>query len=124
MGFVLFVLTLKKEHYQIQFGMFGWTHLTLFILGSQAYLITQNIFEGLFWCLLPVSMVICNDIMAYLFGFFFGRTRLIKLSPKKTWEGFLGAFGSTIVFGFVLSYVLCKYDYFVCVSALSGLGVM
>lgn len=23
-------------------------------------------------------------------GFFFGRTPLIKLSPKKTWEGFLG----------------------------------
>ena len=24
---------------------------------------------------------------AYIFGFFFGRTPLIKLSPKKTWEG-------------------------------------
>jgi phosphatidate cytidylyltransferase len=28
--------------------------------------------------------------MAYFFGFFFGRTPLIKLSPKKTWEGFVG----------------------------------
>ena len=28
--------------------------------------------------------------MAYVFGFFFGRTPLIKLSPKKTWEGFIG----------------------------------
>ena len=36
--------------------------------------------------LLPSCLVICNDIMAYLFGFFFGRTPLIKLSPKKTWE--------------------------------------
>ena len=30
--------------------------------------------------------MICNDIMAYMFGFFFGRTQLISISPKKTWE--------------------------------------
>jgi len=35
-------------------------------------------------------MIICNDIWAYLFGFFFGKTPLIKLSPKKTWEGYIG----------------------------------
>ena len=40
----------------------------MFMLGSQAYLIMQNIFEAPFWFLLPVSMVVCNDIMAYLFG--------------------------------------------------------
>lgn len=40
----------------------------MFMLGTQAYLIMQNIFEAPFWFLLPVSMVICNDIMAYLFG--------------------------------------------------------
>ncbi|KAL5019212.1 hypothetical protein ScPMuIL_004934 [Solemya velum] len=64
--------------------------------------------------LVPVSMVICNDIMAYMFGFFFGRTPLIKLSPKKTWEGFIGGAVSTIVFGIILSYVLIQWDYFVC----------
>ena len=31
-------------------------------------------------------MVIINDVMAYMFGFFMGKTPLIKLSPKKTWE--------------------------------------
>lgn len=30
--------------------------------------------------IVPISIVICNDIMAYLFGFFFGRTPLIKVS--------------------------------------------
>ena len=29
----------------------------------------------------------CALQQAYIFGFFFGRTPLIKLSPKKTWEG-------------------------------------
>lgn len=106
--------------------------------------------------IVPISCVICNDIMAYMFGFFFGRTPLIKvgrpaslhhfvstveayqpngifrsetiafygrsrgsqvvrdvlklvfslfslqLSPKKTWEGFIGGFFSTIVFGILV----------------------
>uniref|UniRef100_A0A8C5L7M0 Phosphatidate cytidylyltransferase n=1 Tax=Jaculus jaculus TaxID=51337 RepID=A0A8C5L7M0_JACJA len=64
--------------------------------------------------LVPISSVICNDITAYLFGFFFGRTPLIKLSPKKTWEGFIGGFFSTVIFGFIAAYVLSKYQYFVC----------
>lgn len=53
--------------------------------------------------IVPVSMIICNDVMAYMFGFFFGKTPLIKLSPKKTWEGFIGGWLSTIVFGMIVS---------------------
>ncbi len=51
---------------------------------------------------MPVSMIICNDIMAYMFGFFFGRTKLIDLSPKKTWEGFLGGGVSTVLIGLMV----------------------
>lgn len=59
-------------------------------------------------------MIVCNDVMAYLFGFFFGRTPLIKLSPKKTWEGFIGGGFATVFFGFVFSYFLCQYQFFIC----------
>jgi phosphatidate cytidylyltransferase len=52
--------------------------------------------------------------MAYLFGFFFGRTPLIQLSPKKTWEGFIGGGIATVLLGVVLAYVLCQYPYFIC----------
>ena len=85
--------------------MFGWTHVTLLIVIAQSQLIVQNIFEGMIWFLLPVSIIIFNDIMAYVFGFFFGKTPLIKLSPKKTWEGFIGGFASTLVFGVLFSQV-------------------
>ena len=54
------------------------------------FLTFQNLFEGLIWFILPIMMIIINDVMAYMFGFFLGRTPLIKLSPKKTWEGYLG----------------------------------
>lgn len=113
-GFVGFVFSLKKKHYLKQFTLFGWTHVTLLIVVTQSHLIIQNVFEGLIWLLVPVSMIICNDIMAYMFGFFFGKTPLIKLSPKKTWEGFIGGAVSTVLFGLLLSYCLVQYDYFVC----------
>lgn len=69
---------------------------------------------GLIWFIVPVSMIVCNDVMAYLFGFFFGRTPLIKLSPKKTWEGFIGGGFATVIFGVLFSYLLCQYQYFIC----------
>lgn len=59
-------------------------------------------------------MIVCNDVMAYMFGFFFGKTPLIKLSPKKTWEGFIGGGFATVLFGILFSYILCHYQYFIC----------
>lgn len=61
--------------------------------------------------LVPVSMVICCDIMSYIFGFFFGKTPLIKLSPKKTWEGFIGGAFSTIIFGLIVIFFLMFNNY-------------
>ncbi|KAK6492521.1 phosphatidate cytidylyltransferase 1-like [Huso huso] len=113
-GFCMFVLSLVKKHYRLQFYMFAWTHVTLLIVVSQSHLVIQNLFEGLIWFIVPISTVICNDITAYICGFFFGRTPLIKLSPKKTWEGFIGGFFSTVVFGFIFAYLLAQYNYFVC----------
>lgn len=69
---------------------------------------------GMIWFIIPVVMIIINDIWAYLFGFFFGKTPLIQLSPKKTWEGFIGGGIMTVLFGLLLSYILCQYPYFVC----------
>ncbi|CAF1067877.1 unnamed protein product, partial [Didymodactylos carnosus] len=85
-GFVGFVLSLKKTYYLKQFTLFGYTHITLLILVTASHLMIQNICEGMIWLLFPVSLIIVNDIMAYMFGFFYGRTPLTKLSPKKTWE--------------------------------------
>ncbi|KAJ7327171.1 hypothetical protein JRQ81_016930, partial [Phrynocephalus forsythii] len=77
-GFCMFVLSLVKRHYRLQFYMFAWTHVTLLITVTQSHLVIQNLFEGMIWFLVPISSVICNDIAAYIFGFFFGRTPLIK----------------------------------------------
>lgn len=62
----------------------------------------------------PASLVIVNDCSAYVFGVFFGKTPLIKLSPKKTWEGFIGALGATLVFAYFASKILSEFDYMMC----------
>lgn len=81
---------------------FAFTHCTLLMIVTQSFLIINNLLQGLVWFLIPVSMIICCDIMSYMFGFFWGKTPLIKLSPKKTVEGFIGGGISTILFGLVV----------------------
>ncbi|KAI9819354.1 MAG: hypothetical protein M1832_004059 [Thelocarpon impressellum] len=113
-GFVFFVASLQKGHYRFQFTQFAWTHMALYLIVVQAHFIMNNIFEGMIWFFLPVSLVITNDIFAYICGITFGRTQLIKLSPKKTVEGFVGAWFMTIVFGLLMTNVLMRYSYFIC----------
>lgn len=106
--------TLQKGHYRFQFTQFAWTHMALYMIVVQAHFIMNNIFEGMIWFFLPASLVITNDIFAYICGITFGRTQLIKLSPKKTVEGFIGAWICTIVFGFFMTNILMRYKYFIC----------
>lgn len=113
-GFMWFILTLKKGMYKYQFGQFAWTHMILFVVFLQSSFAVANIFEGIFWFLLPASLIVINDIGAYIFGFFFGRRPLIQLSPKKTWEGYIGASVITIFFAFVLANVLGRFQWLTC----------
>ena len=114
LGFVWFVLSLVKKYYMRQFSLFAWTHVALLMVVTQSYLIIQNMFEGLIWFIMPIMMVVINDCMAYMFGFFFGKTPLIQLSPKKTWEGFIGGGISTVFITLALSHFACQYSYLVC----------
>jgi phosphatidate cytidylyltransferase len=88
--------------------------MALYLIVVQAHFMMNNVFEGMIWFFLPVSLVITNDIFAYICGITFGRTQLISLSPKKTVEGFVGAWICTIFFGFALTNVLMRYTYFIC----------
>ncbi|OMJ13639.1 putative phosphatidate cytidylyltransferase [Smittium culicis] len=103
-GFVWFVASLRPNYYKYQFTQFSWTLMLLFFVVYQSHFMVDSILEGLFWFLIPVSFVIVNDIFAYVFGFFFGRHSLTRLSPKKTWEGFIGGAISTVVFAFMFGY--------------------
>lgn len=114
LGFVFFVATLQTGHYKFQFSQLCITHMVLLLVVFQAHLIINNIFNGIIWFLLPVLLVITNDIFAYLCGITFGKTQLIAISPKKTVEGFVGAWIFTSIVGIILAKVLTNYDYLIC----------
>lgn len=113
-GFVWFILTLKKKMYKYQFSQYAWTHMILIVVFIQSSFTAANIFEGIFWFLLPAALIVVNDVAAYVFGFFFGRTPLIKLSPKKTWEGFIGASVTTLIAAFVLGNLMGRSQWMTC----------
>jgi len=113
-GFVFFVASLQKGHYRFQFTQFAWTHMALYLIVVQAHFVMNNIFEGLIWFFLPAALVIVNDIFAYICGIAFGRTQLIKISPKKTVEGFVGAWICTNIWAIIFTWLLTKSTYFTC----------
>ena len=114
--FLSFITHLKKGYYKYQFGQFAYIHIILIIFGTSASLIINNIFNGIIWFLLPASLVIVNDITAYIWGRMLGKHMLTPLSPKKTVEGFVGAFISTLVWGYFITELLVKYDSMLCPS--------
>ena len=77
--------------------------MTLLIVTFQSHFLIASVLEGVLWFLLPVFLVTINDIFAYVGGMLLGRTRLIKVSPKKTWEGFISAFICTMLFAAIVS---------------------
>lgn len=113
-GMMWFILSLKKKMYKYQFGQYAWTHMILIVVFVQSSFTVANIFEGIFWFLLPASLIAVNDVVAYFCGFFFGKTPLIKLSPKKTREGFIGASVATILSAFLLANILGRFQWLTC----------
>lgn len=112
--FLLFIKSLKKGYYRYQFRHFAYVHIIILIFGVCSSVIISNIFNGLFWFLIPASLVIVNDIMAYVWGRMFGKHQLTLLSPKKTIEGFIGALFSTVIWCYFISEAMIKYDALLC----------
>jgi len=113
------VLSLRKGLYRYQFTQYSWTLMTCCIVVFQMRAAFQMIYAGLFWFVLPCSLVICNDIMAYFNGVTLGgrliRRPLLELSPNKTWEGFLGSAVCTVIFAFWFSGFLSQLQWAICI---------
>ena len=113
-GFVAFVLSLRKGYYKYQIGQFTWISMTLIFIMVQGSLQITNMLNGMFFFLLPVSCVVHNDVWAYACGTLFGRTKLLALSPKKTLEGFLGAWVMTTIWAVWFAGYMPRFKRLVC----------
>lgn len=104
-GFVGFVMSLKQDQYHFQFTYFGRALVALILVVVQSHFMILNVSMGLIWFILPCWLIIVNDSFAYFCGRAFGRHSLTQLSPKKTWEGYIGAG----IFTMITAYFLCGW---------------
>jgi len=65
---------------------------------------------GLILPLLLITTLWINDTMAYLVGSMIGKTPLISISPKKTWEGTIGGIFMAVITITILGYISFKAD--------------
>ncbi|SYW85280.1 related to CDS1 - CDP-diacylglycerol synthase [Ustilago bromivora] len=121
-GFMAFVSNLKRRNLKHQFGLFCWVHMSLLLIVFSSHFIVNNILEGLIWIWVPASLVVCNDVFAYICGMTFGKTPLIDLSPKKTVEGFVGAFIITEIFAYGWATFFQRYNYMICPAVSLGMN--
>ncbi|EPQ29934.1 uncharacterized protein PFL1_02606 [Pseudozyma flocculosa PF-1] len=121
-GFMAFVSNLSRPNLKHQFGLFCWVHMSLLLIVFSSHFIVNNILEGLIWFWVPASLVICNDVFAYVCGMTFGKTPLISLSPKKTVEGFVGAFVITEFFAYGWATLFQRYNYMICPAVSLGMN--
>jgi CDP-diglyceride synthetase len=128
LGFVAFVISLRqRRNFKYQFSQFAYCHMALLLVVVQSTYLAANIFNGLLWFFVPAGLVVCNDSFAYVAGFFFGRTPLIRLSPKKTVEGFVGGAVATVLFAFVSTRLYASVSagdvkYLMCCPVVAGMG--
>ncbi len=103
-SFILFLFNFDKNFFKTLFFPFLVGIIYIFI-GLYPLWEILNSFERKY--LIYFFSVICgNDTGAYLIGTFIGRTPFfLKISPKKTWEGFFGG----VVFSLVIAFFLNQY---------------
>jgi phosphatidate cytidylyltransferase len=85
--------------------------LTVFGISHMAYLLSLkeiNGFEsgGRGLLLFLVFLTEINDVMQFTWGKLLGKHKIIpKVSPNKTWEGFIGGLISTTIIGYFLGFL-------------------
>ncbi|KAI0563929.1 Phosphatidate cytidylyltransferase [Gracilaria domingensis] len=113
-GFVGFVISLRQNQYHFQFTYFGRALVALLLVVVQSHFMILNIAHGLIWFILPCWLIIVNDSFGYFCGRLFGKHSLTVLSPKKTWEGYIGAGIFTMIAAYFLSGALSAYPSLIC----------
>jgi phosphatidate cytidylyltransferase len=85
--------------------------LTVFGLSHMAYLLSLPDIEGFSsggrgLLLFLVFLTEINDVMQFTWGKLFGKHKIVpKVSPNKTWEGFVGGIISTTIIGYFLGFL-------------------
>ena len=103
--------------------------ITPCVLVNYLALNTETLEVAETWPVLAILLIVwSNDTFAYLIGKQWGRTKLFeRISPKKTWEGFIGGLLFAIICGTIIAWLtdheFIKYSiYAICISTVGTLG--
>lgn len=93
-------------------SLLQWTlMLTVFGISHMAYLLSLPELDGFNsggrgLLLFLVFLTEINDVMQFTWGKLLGKHKIIpKISPNKTWEGFIGGLISTTIIGYFLGFL-------------------
>ncbi|MGL4364116.1 MAG: phosphatidate cytidylyltransferase, partial [Bacteroidales bacterium] len=94
----------EKPFVNLGFTLLGIVYISLpFGLTNYIYQIA-----GAHFLLCFFTMLWANDSFAYVFGSLFGKHKLLsRISPKKTWEGYIGGMLSVGAFSYALHCYFC-----------------
>lgn len=67
-----------------QFGQYAWTHMILMVTTVPSSFFVANVFCGIIWYVLPVILIVANDIFAYLAGGWFNTQYTHGSIPVKS----------------------------------------
>ena len=87
----------------LMLGVFGISHLALLINFPE---MNSNGVSGKALLLFLIFITEANDIMQFVWGKIFGKHKILpKVSPNKTWEGFIGGVISTAIIGYFMGFL-------------------
>jgi len=109
---IWFVVTMGNSNYVERYTLLAWSHMSAFFLAVPAHCSFNILFQGgMIFYIVPMIVITINDIAAYYVGFLIGKTPLIKLSPKKTMEGFIGGGILTVIIGTAFTAFCVQYGF-------------
>ncbi len=127
--FALFFNVVLFKNFTVRDACFIFTSVVLISLGFQSILFLryyplkdftnnegtlffnmENTFLSSLLIIYVLIATMFTDIGAYFVGIFFGKNKINpRISPKKTWEGFIGGIVISTAFSFLYAFLLAYY---------------
>ncbi|MCI5773648.1 MAG: phosphatidate cytidylyltransferase [Erysipelotrichaceae bacterium] len=102
---ILFMLTIFVEDIQVTDICYIFTISVILSLAAKSLIVVYD--QG-YSVLLYLAMACYGcDFGAYIFGYFFGKHKMIeRISPKKTWEGAIGGWATGFIGSLIFAYFM------------------
>ena len=105
---LLMFLILLSDHEHVKFEEMSLMAFVSFLVPislSTIVLMHKNFEHGIFYVVITLLIPWISDAGAYFIGSFFGKHKMaVKISPKKSWEGFFGGFVTAIISSLIVGF--------------------